>query len=107
MPIKLAIYSEKRDLFVVSAEDIQDPRDTDMARWRLKVLRVLRNEPTHGVQYNDGDTFDVSWRINVPSAMAWCGYELDFIDGVECVTPESINPESHKEKTCLPICLRS
>ena len=75
--LSFGIYTERRDLFIVSAKD---QSTDDEARYELTVLRALRNDPEHGRQYHDGDVFTVYWSKTIPGAMAYCGFELEFLD---------------------------
>lgn len=55
------IFRENRDKFLVEVSSL--PLTGDEAegaeRFHLIVLHVYRNDPTHGIQYKEGDEFDV------------------------------------------------
>ena len=55
------IYRENRDKFEVEAIPIPVHNDDapEAERFLIKVVRVFRNDPCHGIQYKAGDEFEV------------------------------------------------
>lgn len=70
---QLGIYVENDDMFIVRALDVSDD---EMTRYRIHVVKAVRNDPSHHIQYGDGDGFIVSISKVIPGAKACQDWEL-------------------------------